>query len=354
MISNPAKRADACPQTLDSFLYSKLQVICVSLRNTFLQFQVELAMSSLYFSFLSALYSLFYSLTLFDINFSLTLAENSLLHKSKAVHGEGAMVRVDRKCEAYVGRRFAAALLPRLFGKNPRSHHKGPTSRVRTGNLKHTLLDDAVLFTVAAPECPRDIHFEDDLEGPSHNYKFVPSLMSAQGKGHSRVGEYLQSVKYFRNSGIPFVLRHREWAEGWIQAQGINTAIHVRRAEYAGGVRAPASYYDKALQTLARRAPGELLRFIILTDDPDWVRQQPVFQGMPVAQGNSPAHDLALIAACKHIILSLGTFGLWGAYMKKSQEVGFVIYWLVSFQISNPDFEAEGTWLPHWIPIAAS
>ena len=221
-------------------------------------------------------------------------------------------------------------------------------------NLKYSLLDDAVLFTVAAPECPPDIHFEDDLEGPSHNYKFVPSLMSAQGKGHSRVGEYLQSVKYFRNSGIPFVLRHREWAEGWIQAQGINTAIHVRRAEYAGGVRAPASYYDKALQTLARRAPGELLRFIILTDDPDWVRQQPVFQGMPVAQGNSPAHDLALIAACKHIILSLGTFGLWGAYMKKSQEVGFVIYWLVSFQISHPDFEAEGTWLPHWIPIAAS
>ena len=30
--------------------------------------------------------------------------------------------------------RFAAALLPRLFGTNPRSHHKGATGRVRTGN----------------------------------------------------------------------------------------------------------------------------------------------------------------------------------------------------------------------------
>ena len=28
--------------------------------------------------------------------------ENSLMHKSRAGHGEGAMVRVDRKCEAYV------------------------------------------------------------------------------------------------------------------------------------------------------------------------------------------------------------------------------------------------------------
>ena len=30
----------------------------------------------------------------------------------------------------------AAALLPRLFGKNPRSHHKGPTDRVRTEDVK--------------------------------------------------------------------------------------------------------------------------------------------------------------------------------------------------------------------------
>ena len=34
-------------------------------------------------------------------------------------------------CLAILGRRFAAALLPRLFGKNPRSHHKGATGRVR-------------------------------------------------------------------------------------------------------------------------------------------------------------------------------------------------------------------------------
>ena len=36
-----------------------------------------------------------------------------------------------------IGRRFAAALLPRLFGKNPRSHHKGATGRVRTGNCSN-------------------------------------------------------------------------------------------------------------------------------------------------------------------------------------------------------------------------
>ena len=38
------------------------------------------------------------------------------------------------------GRRFAAALLPRLFGTNPRSHHKGTTGRVRTGDQRLPVL----------------------------------------------------------------------------------------------------------------------------------------------------------------------------------------------------------------------
>ena len=39
-----------------------------------------------------------------------------------------------------LGRRFAAALLPRLFGTNPRSHHKGATGRVRTGDQRLPVL----------------------------------------------------------------------------------------------------------------------------------------------------------------------------------------------------------------------
>ena len=41
---------------------------------------------------------------------------------------------------ATIGRRFAAALLPRLFGKNPRSYHKGATGKVRTGDQRLPVL----------------------------------------------------------------------------------------------------------------------------------------------------------------------------------------------------------------------
>ena len=36
---------------------------------------------------------------------------------------------ISERLVSALGRRFAAALLPRLFGTNPRSHHKGATVR---------------------------------------------------------------------------------------------------------------------------------------------------------------------------------------------------------------------------------
>ena len=42
-----------------------------------------------------------------------------------------------------VGQRLEAALLPRLLGKNPRSHHKSTTSRARTGDVHLQIYDYA-------------------------------------------------------------------------------------------------------------------------------------------------------------------------------------------------------------------
>ena len=45
--------------------------------------------------------------------------------------------------QEFLRRRFAAALLPRLFGNNihdSRSHHKGATGRVRTGDQRYPVL----------------------------------------------------------------------------------------------------------------------------------------------------------------------------------------------------------------------
>ena len=53
------------------------------------------------------------------------------------VCGRRACFRVRQKL---LGRSFATALLPRLFETNPRSHHKGATDRVRTGDQRLPVL----------------------------------------------------------------------------------------------------------------------------------------------------------------------------------------------------------------------
>ena len=62
-----------------------------------------------------------------------------------------------RRASAIIGRRFAAA--ERLFGKNSRSHHKGATGRVRTGDqllpiLCHCQLGQVVISRARQPPRP--------------------------------------------------------------------------------------------------------------------------------------------------------------------------------------------------------
>ena len=52
---------------------------------------------------------------------------------------EEASTSAGKKRKQALGLRFAAALLPRLFGKNPRSHHKGATGRVTVRTVDQLL-----------------------------------------------------------------------------------------------------------------------------------------------------------------------------------------------------------------------
>ena len=60
--------------------------------------------------------------------------------KSSLVSADASTRKIWHHEIVTVGRSFAAALLPRLFGTNPRSHHKGATGRVRTGNQRLAIL----------------------------------------------------------------------------------------------------------------------------------------------------------------------------------------------------------------------
>ena len=52
--------------------------------------------------------------------------------------------------------------------------------------------------------------------------------------------------------------------------------------------------------------PGEELRFVVTTDDGAWVKSKGVFSGMLISEGNTPAQDMSINAACRFYARSLG------------------------------------------------
>ena len=263
--------------------------------------------------------------------------------------GGSQTVHVLRKPSRWVGVRFNGQLGNQMFeAASSFGIAKARGARWCIQGLRGSLLDNAVQFTRPVEECPSGIQFAEEMEG-RYNQRFVPSLMDGKGKGDTIVGTYLQTWTYFADSGIPFALKEKEWGERWVQEHGVDVAIHVRSPEY--GLRASEAFFVKAIELLERLTKGREHRFVVTTDDHAWVRSRPVFRDMVISEGNSPAQDMSINAACKHMIMSVGTFGWWGAYLKRTN--GTVIYWIVPFNVNVENHDSAQFYLPEWIPVAA-
>jgi galactoside 2-L-fucosyltransferase 1/2 len=55
--------------------------------------------------------------------------------------------------------------------------------------------------------------------------------------------------------------------------------------------------------------------FVVVSDDPKWCERELRGDDVVVMKTNSPAQDLAIMAACNHSIIDYGTYGVWGAIL---------------------------------------
>ena len=167
-----------------------------------------------------------------------------------------------------------------------------------------------------------------------------------RGDASVRVAHYLQSFRYFASSGLPFELRTAAWGRAWVAARGLTVGIHVRRTDQltaAHGGRAPnISYFARALSLLLPRKA----EVVVCTDDPAWVKAQPLFDGMTLRAGAPAEEDLAILAACRHLIMSIGTFGWWAAYLRSFD--GETFYYAEPF-VRRLDYREH--FPSHWTPL---
>jgi hypothetical protein len=184
--------------------------------------------------------------------------------------------------------------------------------------------------------CPPGKHSRSSWSEQGRFERFDPSVFAVKGDWLSLDGNYLQSYKYFSEDGsLPFEFPGRKWGSKQLKEvyDGATCGVHVRRGDYVNNPSRrvpPLSYYAEALRRLRQEVPG--VQCVIASDDPQWVAAQEPFQGLRILQG-TPQQDLAVLACTQHMILSVGTYGWWAAWLREAP--GHTYYFSVGSDLQD-------------------
>jgi len=163
---------------------------------------------------------------------------------------------------------------------------------------------------------------------------------------------YFQSWRYFANVEHEirgeFTFQHRltanvdmflqsaineNYGPKLLRRDVILIGVHVRVTDMTfdanierGYSVATPDYFTAAMQMYQGRFPRERLLYILATDDEKWCRDNFPYK----SSGKSPVvhtalgpdvQDLAVLAACNHTIITVGSFGWWAAWLSNGMTV---------------------------------
>lgn len=180
-------------------------------------------------------------------------------------------------------------------------------------------------------------------------------------RGHARYTEFpafarpsspatwLQSFRYLTSTFTSLLP-----AVAPMTATHATVGIHVRRTDHlnSGYVNFPPwSYFAESIAYFKTRYTN--VQFHIGTDDPAWVREHFLGDEYHLLTG-TPEEDLVALARCDSIILSVGTFGWWAAFLGPHMRRGTVIYyrdeWNLQHRINMPNRVVTTDYYPpYWL-----
>jgi hypothetical protein len=95
------------------------------------------------------------------------------------------------------------------------------------------------------------------------------------------------------------------YKQGWYitsMFKSIGSNDYYAKLWHTGNVIPPVEYYKQAISLLKHIWPDEHV-FVVLSDDPEWVKRQDIFKGAHILSSADPAFDMAVISQCRHKIL---------------------------------------------------
>ena len=152
---------------------------------------------------------------------------------------------------------------------------------------------------------------------------------------------YLQSHRYFDKHlrtrlGFKSTLQHQAAVFLRSLTSNMTVGIHVRRYEQPYLREPPPEYFIQAMKMFTEKYDN--VQFVVASDSPEWCKSQTFLQRSDVriiTEKHSPALDMAILAACNHMIITLGTFGWWAAYLGPDARGGRVIYYKSEFKMDH-------------------
>lgn len=201
-------------------------------------------------------------------------------------------------------------------------------------------------------------HYE--LTSPSMGFKI--ETFQIENKNDFSIFNWFQSWKYFqhRQKEIRQLFRFadnvlnnatasvsdclKQWKVSREEVTLIS--IHVRRGDVMYNQKVPSmSYFLAAMEYF--RSKYENVFFILCTNDIEWSQEN--FKEIPNVRivRNSFEVDMAVLASCNHSVMSVGSFGWWGAWLAG----GEVIYYNEPPRMIQYLFPASDYYVHGWIPM---
>ncbi|XP_025092522.1 galactoside 2-alpha-L-fucosyltransferase 2-like [Pomacea canaliculata] len=235
--------------------------------------------------------------------------------------------------------------------------------------LGKTLLSDVLRNTSLIDTSSRYADRCKDFLKEADGCKFFPKYFELDSKRDYRIGEYLQSWRYFTEHEAE--VRHALTFTDTIVSQANQTVdalrqkfnrtltgIHVRRGDYlrnprSGYKAAPVEYLLHAMDYVRKRFHDVV--FVVSSDDLKWCSQQFANKSDVtfLQRQSSPAVDMMILASLDHMIMTVGTYGWWASFLNR----GITVYYR---DFVNPGtflstrFNPNGTdhYCPDWISLS--
>ena len=160
---------------------------------------------------------------------------------------------------------------------------------------------------------------------------YFPELLQPNKSEHVELVGYWQAQKHFANqtdairAQLQFKQTVLEPVKSFLQTNVSDNVsqlvgVHIRRGDFIGLRKVSSDQFIFEAMDYFQRKYNRT-KFIIASDDKKYCREK--FGGRNntyfTPDSFNPAQDMALLTLCHHVIITVGTYGWWGAYLLQNR-----------------------------------